>query len=61
MGQLGHADPKFTLRVYAHQMRRGDAEREALRALVGGEAVTAAAIATSTHHTSGTRASEGSP
>ena len=24
MAQLGHADPKFTLRVYAHQMRRGD-------------------------------------
>ena len=39
MGQLGHADPKFTLRVYAHQMRRGDGEREALRALVGAEPV----------------------
>jgi integrase len=28
MQQLGHADPKFTLRVYAHAMRRGDDERE---------------------------------
>jgi integrase len=38
MAQLGHADPGFTLRVYTHAMRRGDGEREALRALVeGGE------------------------
>jgi integrase len=36
MSQLGHSDPAFTLRVYAHVMRRGDAEREALRALVEG-------------------------
>lgn len=40
MGQIGHADPKFTLRVYAHQMRRGDGEREALRAIVGAEPIS---------------------
>jgi hypothetical protein len=33
--QTGHADPKFTLRVYTHVMRCGDGERERLRALVG--------------------------
>ena len=27
MAQLGHTDPKFTLRVYTHMMRRGPAER----------------------------------
>jgi hypothetical protein len=36
MGQLGHSDPKFTLRVYTHAMRRGDDERARLRALVEG-------------------------
>ncbi len=36
MAQLGHADPGFTLRVYTHAMRRGDGERETLRALVEG-------------------------
>jgi integrase len=34
MQQLGHPDPKFTLRIYAHMMRRSDAERAALKALV---------------------------
>jgi integrase len=37
MGQLGHSDPKFTLRVYSHIMRRDEGEREALRALVEGD------------------------
>jgi integrase len=37
MTQLGHTDPKFTLRVYTHIMRRGDAERDRLKALVNGE------------------------
>lgn len=37
MHQLGHTDPKFTLRVYAHTMRRDPAERARLRALVYGE------------------------
>lgn len=37
MSQLGHTDPKFTLRVYTHMMRRGDGERERLKALVEGE------------------------
>jgi integrase len=36
MAQLGHTDPAFTLRVYAHVMRRGGDERERLRALVEG-------------------------
>jgi integrase len=35
MAQLGHTDPKFTLRVYTHMMRRGPAERARLKALVG--------------------------
>ena len=37
MGQLGHTDPQFTLRVYTHMMRRGPAERQRLKALVRGE------------------------
>ncbi len=36
MGQLGHTDPVFTLRVYTHMMRRDGGERDALRALVHG-------------------------
>lgn len=36
MAQLGHTDPAFTLRVYAHMMRRSDVERARLRALVEG-------------------------
>lgn len=36
MGQLGHADPTFTLRLYTHAMRRDDGERTRLRALVEG-------------------------
>jgi integrase len=36
MQQLGHTDPAFTLRVYAHVMRRSKDERERLRALVEG-------------------------
>jgi hypothetical protein len=36
MQQLGHTDPAFTLRVYSHMMRRNEAEREALKALVEG-------------------------
>jgi integrase len=35
MAQLGHTDARFTLRVYAHVMRREDMERERLRGLVG--------------------------
>ncbi|HEY0277578.1 MAG TPA: site-specific integrase, partial [Solirubrobacterales bacterium] len=38
MNQLGHTDPKFTLRVYTHVMRRGSEERDRLKALVAGEA-----------------------
>lgn len=33
MGQLGHTDPAFTLRVYTHMMRRDSGERDRLRAL----------------------------
>jgi len=36
MGQLGHTDPAFTLRVYTHMMRRDAGERDRLRALVEG-------------------------
>lgn len=34
MAQLGHTDPKFTLRVYGHLMRRDPGEREKLQAFV---------------------------
>ncbi len=37
MGQIGHADPGFTLRVYTHMMSRDSKERERLRGLVRGE------------------------
>ena len=37
MQQLGLTDPAFTLRVYAHVMRRSDEERERLKALVEGD------------------------
>jgi Phage integrase family len=37
MRQLGHTDPAFTLRVYAHSMGRGADERERLRALTDGD------------------------
>jgi hypothetical protein len=36
MRQLGHTDPAFTLRVYAHAMRRNEEERARLKALVEG-------------------------
>lgn len=39
MAQLGHSDPAFTLRVYAHMMRRAPGERERLRALVEGREI----------------------
>jgi integrase len=37
MAQLGHTDPKFTLRVYTHVMRRDPDERQRLKALVHGD------------------------
>lgn len=37
MDQLGHSDPKLTLRIYSHTMRRRDGERERLHALVTGQ------------------------
>lgn len=36
MGQLGHTDPGFTLRVYRRGMRRDAAANRRLLALVGG-------------------------
>ena len=36
MVQLGHSDPGFTLRVYAHAMRRDEGDKERLKALVEG-------------------------
>jgi integrase len=47
MAQLGHTDPKFTLRVYTHMMRRGPAERAQLKALVDGDPVELSDLATS--------------
>ncbi len=38
MAALGHTDPKFTLRVYTHLMRRDPTERARLKALVDGDA-----------------------
>lgn len=37
VAQLGHVDPKFTLRVYTHAMQRDKGARERLKALVMGE------------------------
>ena len=37
MRQLGHTDPAFTLRAYAHSMSRDAGERERLRALTDGD------------------------
>jgi integrase len=37
MAALGHTDPKFTLRVYTHLMRRDPTERARLKTLVDGE------------------------
>jgi integrase len=39
MVALGHTDPRFTLRVYTHLMRRDAAERQRLQALVDGESL----------------------
>jgi integrase len=41
MRQIGHTDPAFTLRVYAHMMSREPEDRERLRALARGERVIA--------------------
>jgi integrase len=37
MGQLGHTDPAFTLRLYTHSMRRDDDEPTRLAMLVRGD------------------------
>jgi integrase len=50
MAQLGHTDPAFRLRVYAHMMRRSEEERERLRALVG-EGVVAREKTQTSHKT----------
>jgi len=39
MADGGWADPKVALTVYAHAMRRDDAENAALRALVEGSSI----------------------
>lgn len=41
MKQLGHTDPAFTLRTYAHMMSREPGERARLKALVKGERIAA--------------------
>ena len=43
MAQVGHADPRMTLGVYAKVMMGGEVERERLRALVGEETSPGAA------------------
>jgi integrase len=43
MAQLGHTDPKFTLKVYTHLMRRGPEERARLKALMAGEGTSSEA------------------
>ncbi len=50
MAQLGHTDPAFTLRVYAHMMRRSEQERDRLRTLVG-EGVAAREKTQTSHKT----------
>ena len=45
MHQLGHTDPAFTLRIYAHIMRRSPQERDKLKALVEGHDCTFSADA----------------
>jgi hypothetical protein len=53
MRQLGHTDPAFTLRVYAHSMGRDVGERERLRALTEGDHGRACVVATGSeknHH-----------
>ncbi|HMJ74017.1 MAG TPA: tyrosine-type recombinase/integrase [Solirubrobacterales bacterium] len=42
--QLGHSDPAFTLRTYAHMMSREPGERARLKALVNGERIVAVAL-----------------
>ncbi len=44
MKQLGHTDPAFTLRIYAHMMSREPGERGRLKALVNGERIVAVAF-----------------
>jgi integrase len=41
MAALGHTDPKFTLRIYTHLMRRDPEERARLKALVDGHTLEA--------------------
>lgn len=45
MGQLGHTDAAFTLRVYAHAMSDRSGERERIAQLVNGEPLDADAAA----------------
>jgi integrase len=45
MRQLGHTDPAFTLRAYAHSMGRDVGERERLRALTEGDHGRAGGVA----------------
>jgi len=43
MDQLGHTDPKLTLRVYARSMRRGEDENQRFQALIAGRELEPAA------------------
>lgn len=59
MSQLGHTDPAFTLRVYAHAMRRDEHAKEHLKALVNG--VDWAPLGTGTPNRAPTRQLDPSP
>ena len=48
MAALGHADPRLTLRVYTHLMRRGTGERQRLASFVGADEPRAGSVPRST-------------
>ncbi len=50
MAQLGQTDPKFTLKVYTHLMRRGREERARLKALMAGDGTASQAEDASDGH-----------
>jgi integrase len=59
MRQLGHTDPAFTLRAYAHSMSRDASERERLRALTDGDQGRVGGGAIESRRTAATPPAEG--
>jgi integrase len=53
MDQLGHTDPGFTFRVYGHGMRRDQASKDRLRALVGADVEAHAEVSGTNSGTNG--------